>query len=95
MSNMNIGVSSAAMQPVAARVIEVVAMVLGDAEQAITTESRIEDDLQFDSLDNTELLIELEDEFEIRITDDTAAGWKTVQDIINTVMNLTASGAQQ
>ena len=95
MSNMNIGIPSAAASPVATRVIEVVAMILGDDLVTITPASRLDEDLQLDSLDHTELLIELEDEFSIRIADEVSDLWKSVEDIINDITKLASAGVSQ
>lgn len=51
----------------------------------ITPESEIENDLGSDSLDNVELVMALEEEFEIEIADICAERCKTVQDVINTI----------
>ena len=56
---------------------------LGIKEDKIKPESRIVEDLGADSLDVVELLMTLEDEFNISVTDEEAAGLKTVQDILN------------
>lgn len=48
------------------------------------------DDFYADSLDLIETLMALEEEFGIDIQDETASGWKTVGDIIETVTDLIA-----
>lgn len=42
-----------------------------------------------DSLDQVELVMELEDEFEIEIPDKSANNWKTAQDVIDYITNRT------
>ena len=54
----------------------------GDANEIVSTEN-LEDEYQIDSLDRVELVMELEDEFEIEIPDEPAETWKTPQDIID------------
>ncbi len=43
----------------------------------------IEGDLQLDSLDRVELILELEDELEVEIPDGAYEEWETVQDIVD------------
>lgn len=52
-------------------------------EDTIKTESSFIDDLGADSLDIVELVMALEDEFQIEIPDKDAESIKTVQDAIN------------
>ena len=55
---------------------------LGVNEDQVTMEASIVDDLGADSLDVVELIMALEDEFEIEVSDDKAQGMRTVRDII-------------
>ena len=59
----------------------VVECVSNYTEEAITAESHIIDDLGLDSLDTVELVMALEEEFEIEISDEHAAGIRIVGDI--------------
>lgn len=52
-----------------------------DADK-ITMEASLADDLEADSLDAVELNMALEDEFEIEISDEMIAEFKTVGDIV-------------
>lgn len=45
-------------------------------------------ELDFDSLDSIELVMDLEDEFGIEISDDVAEKWVTLADVILSVTNL-------
>ena len=56
-----------------------------DNREAITASTSFTDDLQADSLDVVELVMELEDEFEITIPDDEYEKIKTVGDAIRFV----------
>lgn len=58
---------------------------LGIKEDRITPKSRFLEDLGADSLDMVELLMTLEDEFNVTVSDDDATKLKTVQDIINII----------
>ncbi len=53
------------------------------AEDSITMESMIADDLGADSLDVVDLLMSLEDEFEIEIPDEEIENIKTVGNLVN------------
>lgn len=70
------------------RVKEIIAENLGQNIEAVTDESRIMEDLGADSLDGVEIVMALEEEFDIAITDEAAEGLKTVEDFINIVEKL-------
>ena len=65
------------------KIKKMLAKQLGIKEDKIKPESRIVEDLGADSLDVVELLMTLEDEFNISVTDEEAATLKTVEDILN------------
>lgn len=65
------------------RVIKIVAQQLGVAEADIKNSNNFVDDLGADSLDTVELVMALEDEFELEIDDDTAERLSTVQQAID------------
>ena len=48
----------------------------------VTMEASIQDDLGADSLDIVDLVMAVEDEFEVKIEDDVVEGMKTVGDIV-------------
>lgn len=60
---------------------------LGIDKDTITPESEIIKDLGADSLDVVEMLLELENEYGVEITDEQAAELKTVGDIVKLVEN--------
>jgi acyl carrier protein len=64
------------------KVISIVAEQLGVPKEEVTLESSIIEDLKADSLDVVELVMELEDEFDITIPDDDYEKLKTVGDAI-------------
>ncbi|MBX3417500.1 MAG: acyl carrier protein [Pirellulaceae bacterium] len=66
------------MSSVEERVIEIVAEQLGVDRDKITRESNFVNDLGADSLDTVELVMELEEEFDIKIPDETAEKIQTV-----------------
>ena len=51
-------------------------------EDAITAETNIRDDLGADSLDLVDMLMSLEDEFDVEIPDDEIETLKTVGDVV-------------
>lgn len=53
-----------------------------DAE-TVTLESNIKEDLGADSLDMVDLIMSIEDEFEIKVAESDAASIKTVGDIVS------------
>lgn len=71
------------------RIKRVAAEQLGVAESDITTASRFVEDLGADSLDQIELVMALEDEFEIIIDDAEAEKIGTVQKTIDYIANRT------
>lgn len=65
------------------RVIEIISNELSIAKEKITLESRLSEDLGADSLDAVELIMALEDEFNVTVPDDVAQAMKTVNDIVS------------
>ncbi|HIJ88332.1 MAG TPA: acyl carrier protein [Desulfuromonadales bacterium] len=70
------------MSDIAKRVKEIVAEQLGVEESQVLTESSFMDDLGADSLDTVELVMALEEEFDIEIPDEDAEKIQTVNDAI-------------
>ena len=66
------------MASVEERVIEIVAEQLGVSKDQIARETSFVNDLGADSLDTVELVMELEEEFDINIPDDAAEKIQTV-----------------
>ncbi|MBO4793168.1 MAG: acyl carrier protein [Deltaproteobacteria bacterium] len=71
------------MASIAERVKQLVADQLGVEEDQVTEEASFMDDLGADSLDTVELVMALEEEFEIEIPDEDAEKVRTVQDAID------------
>ena len=71
------------MSTIEERVKKIVAEQLGVAEDEIKLESSFVDDLGADSLDTVELVMALEDEFEIEIPDEQAEKITTVQQAVD------------
>ena len=66
-----------------ARVKEIVCEQLGVSEGEVTPDASFIEDLGADSLDIVELVMALEEEYEMEISDEDAEKIKTVQDITN------------
>ena len=73
------------MDNLEARVKKIVAEQLGVEEANVKVESSFVDDLGADSLDNVELVMALEEEFECEIPDEEAEKITTVQQAIDYV----------
>lgn len=68
-----------------ARTKKIIAEQLGLEESVVTNEKALVADYGADSLDTIELVMAIEDEFEIEISDDDAEKCVTVQDVIDLV----------
>jgi acyl carrier protein len=69
-------------QEIEAKVIEIVAQHMGQDKAKINRGMRFQEDLNADSLDQVELVMELEDAFETDIPDEEAEKIKTVGDAV-------------
>lgn len=69
-----------------AKVKEMVAGQLGKTEDEISLESSFIEDLGADSLDLVELIMSMEDEFGLEISDEDAESIITVQDAVNFIL---------
>ena len=64
----------------------IIAEQLGVDESQVTRDASFQDDLNADSLDLVELIMSLEEEFKLEISDDDAEGIKTVGDAVDYIM---------
>ena len=71
------------MASVPERVVDIVAEQLGVEKDKIKLETSFVNDLGADSLDTVELVMELEEEFDINIPDDAAEKIQTVGEAVN------------
>jgi acyl carrier protein len=65
------------------RVIEIIVEQLGVSEEEVTLEASFIEDLGADSLDLVELIMAMEEEFSIEISDEDAEKIQTVQDVVS------------
>jgi acyl carrier protein len=77
------------MSAIDKRVKEIVAEQLGVDEAQVTNEASFMDDLGADSLDTVELVMALEEEFDIEISDEDAEKIQSVQDAIDYITDHT------
>jgi len=71
------------MAAIAERVKQIGAEKLGYDDDQVTPEASFMDDLGADSLDTVELVMALEEEFDIEISDEDAEKIQTVQDAVD------------
>jgi len=69
------------------RVKRIVVERLGVEEAEVTSEASFKDDLGADSLDVVELVMELEDEFDLEISDEDAEKITTVGEVVNYIQS--------
>lgn len=68
------------------KVKEILVETLSVDEDKVTMEARFQEDLETDSLDLVELVMTMEEDFGIKISDEEAAEIKTVGDAVDFVM---------
>lgn len=67
------------------RICEIIAEQLSQDKEDVVPEASFIDDLGADSLDLVELVMHMEEEFDVEIPDEEAENIRTVQDAINYV----------
>ena len=73
------------MSSIEERVKKIVIEQLGVSDDQVTNDASFVDDLGADSLDTVELVMALEEEFEVEIPDETAEKITTVQEAVDYV----------
>lgn len=77
----------ASVEEITERVKSIVAEQLGAAADDVTAKASLIEDLGADSLDIVELVMALEEEYEMEIPDEDAEKIQTVQDIVTYISN--------
>lgn len=72
------------------RIKELIVEELNIPADQVKLESKISEDLGADSIDAIELIMEVEEEFDIEIDDDAAMGIKTINDLVEVINKLKA-----
>jgi len=82
------------IQAIEGRVIEIISEQMGAEKSEITRETSFINDLNADSLDTVELVMEFEDEFDMSIPDEEAEKIQTVGAAIDYIANVIRSKGQ-
>lgn len=83
------------VQAIEAKVINIISEQMGTEKSEITRETSFINDLNADSLDTVELVMEFEDEFDMSIPDEEAEKIQTVGAAIDYISNAARSREQQ
>ena len=75
------------MEELQSKVIQIISDQLGKDESVIQMNSHFIEDLDADSLDTVELVMALEEEFEIDVPDEAAENISTVQSAVDFIVN--------
>ncbi len=76
------------------RVRELAAAQVAMNPAEVTPDSRLIEDLNYDSLNQVELVMEIEDEFGVTITDESAENVKTVRDAAEVLLSVLAEAGE-
>ncbi len=81
------------MESIEEQVISIVAEQLGVAKEQVTPDASIVNDLGADSLDQVELVMGLEEKFDIQVPDDAADKFQTVGQVIDYIKKAQAGAS--
>jgi len=90
-----VSVDEVDIQAIETKVIEIISEQMGVDKSEITRETSFINDLNADSLDTVELVMEFEDEFDMSIPDEEAEKIQTVGAAIDYVVNVAQSKNQE
>jgi len=82
-------------QAIESKVIEIISEQMGVDKSEITRDTSFINDLNADSLDTVELVMEFEDEFDMSIPDEEAEKIQTVGAAIDYIINVAQSKKQE
>ena len=83
------------VQEIEKKVIEIISEQMGADKSEITRETSFINDLNADSLDTVELVMEFEDEFDMSIPDEEAEKIQTVGAAVDYIANIARSKSQE
>jgi len=87
--------NEAEVQEIEKKVIEIISEQMGVDKSEISRETSFINDLNADSLDTVELVMEFEDEFDMSIPDEEAEKIQTVGAAIDYIVNIVHSKSQE
>jgi acyl carrier protein len=90
-----VSADSVDVKAIETRVIEIISEQMGADKAEITRETSFINDLNADSLDTVELVMEFEDEFDMNIPDEEAEKIQTVGAAIDYIVNFVQSKSQE
>jgi acyl carrier protein len=90
-----VSVDEVDVQAIGNKVIEIISEQMGVDKSEITRETSFINDLNADSLDTVELVMEFEDEFDMSIPDEEAEKIQTVGAAIDYIVNIIQSKGKQ
>ncbi len=67
------------------KVKKIIVEELNVAEEKVTMEASLVEDLEADSLDAVEIIVRIEEEFDLQVDDEAAEGVKTVGDLVKCI----------
>ena len=70
-------------RPTKEDIIKIVSLIIKKPEAEIKTTATLRADLDMDSLAALDLLVSIEEQFDIVISQEDAAGFQTIQDVLN------------
>jgi acyl carrier protein len=76
------------------KVTSVTCEMLGASKDSVTGDKRFIEDLGADSLDQVEIVMALEDAFGIEIDDSLVESVKTIDDVVNAIVDKTAESVK-
>ena len=83
------------VQAIEKKVIEIISEQMGADKAEITRETSFINDLNADSLDTVELVMEFEDEFDMNIPDEEAEKIQTVGAAVDYIVNVAQTKSQE
>ncbi len=83
------------IQEIESKVIEIISVQMGVDKSEIARETSFINDLNADSLDTVELVMEFEDEFDMSIPDEEAEKIQTVGAAVDYIANIARSKRQE